>query len=72
MFLLDQMAKIVLKRIDITLERSQNSPNKDKTDQSILEKLLKINKDIAIVMAFDLLLAGIDTVSETLTYIIFF
>ncbi|CAG9791829.1 unnamed protein product [Diatraea saccharalis] len=34
--------------------------------KSVLEKLLEINKDIAVVMATDALLAGVDTTSNTI------
>lgn len=33
-------------------------------DESVLEKLLKINPDYAFVMAMDMLQAGIDTVGK--------
>lgn len=32
------------------------------SEPSVLEKLLKIDKNVAIVMALDMLLAGVDTV----------
>lgn len=33
-------------------------------DESVLSKLLKINPDYAFIMAMDMLLAGIDTVTN--------
>lgn len=35
----------------------------DDNEKSVLEKLLLIDRRIAIVMAFDMILAGVDTVS---------
>ncbi len=35
---------------------------KDDHELSILEKLLKIDKNVAIVMSADMMLAGVDTV----------
>ncbi|XP_017020158.1 probable cytochrome P450 12a4, mitochondrial [Drosophila kikkawai] len=34
-------------------------------EQSVLEKLLKVNKKVATVMAMDMLMAGVDTTSST-------
>lgn len=33
------------------------------TEESVLEKLLKIDKRVAIIMALDMLMAGVDTVT---------
>lgn len=43
--------------------RIEKSPSVDENDQSILEKLVKVNKNIGVVMAVDALMAGVDTVS---------
>lgn len=32
------------------------------TEKSVLQKLLEVNKDYAILMTFDMIFAGIDTV----------
>ena len=34
-------------------------------EESVLEKLLKVNRDYAFIMAVDMLMAGIDTVKFT-------
>lgn len=44
-------------------EKNKLTGNHDH-EQSVLDKLLEINKDYAILMAFDMLFAGIDTVSS--------
>lgn len=40
----------------------ENTKRKEDDDESVLEKLLKINPDYALLMAMDMLLAGVDTV----------
>lgn len=53
-----------MKYVDAGVERHEKnklSGNHD-LEQSVLDKLLDINKDYAILMASDMLLAGIDTV----------
>lgn len=64
MWTFDEMTKLIMKYVDQAVVRLDNSSgNADAQDCSILEKLLKIDRRIAIVMAFDMLLAGVDTVS---------
>ena len=51
-----------LKRIDLDSEgKFTSEENKEK---SVLEKLLKIDRKIAVVMALDMMMAGVDTVSS--------
>lgn len=45
----------------ISKENLRKSHDKD---ESVLEKLLQINPDYAIIMAIDMLLVGIDTVGK--------
>lgn len=55
--------RIALKKVDEAIERLNNNPNsKADTEASVLEKLLKIDRNVAVVMAIDMLLAGVDTV----------
>ncbi|XP_047991754.1 cytochrome P450 CYP12A2-like isoform X2 [Leguminivora glycinivorella] len=49
-------------------ERGSDVPEKDK---SILEKLIAIDERVAILMANEMLMAGIDTVSFTITSILY-
>lgn len=66
MWIFDQMTEKIMKRVDNAVERLEalKEPNGgvSSTDRSVLEKLLLIDRRVAIVMAFDMLLAGIDTV----------
>lgn len=57
---------IAKKYVDNAIERISkgHAKNVQGGDESVLEKLLKINPDYAFVMAMDMLLAGIDTVGQ--------
>lgn len=64
MWTFDQMTELIMRCVDkavVRLDKKIDSRNAG--DSSILEKLLKIDRRIAVVMAFDMLLAGVDTVS---------
>lgn len=54
------------KQINIAAkEMEQNDQSKDQTgEESVMKKLLKTDKKYAILMAFDMFFAGIDTVSK--------
>lgn len=62
---LDDIQEITVGFVNEAVERLEREPsNKPEHEQSVLEKLLKTNKQIAIVMAIDMLMAGVDTVSS--------
>ncbi|XP_068155534.1 probable cytochrome P450 12a4, mitochondrial isoform X2 [Drosophila tropicalis] len=48
-------------------EESKQGKVKPESEQSVLEKLLKIDKKVATIMAMDMLMAGVDTTSSTFT-----
>lgn len=50
--------------VDKALEEINSKPHVEGAEESILEKLLKINKKVAVVMCADALLAGVDTTSS--------
>lgn len=54
-----------MKYVDEAIERLQSTNNErdPNQEQSVLEKLLKINRNTAVVMALDMLMAGVDTTS---------
>lgn len=57
---------LILKHINRGIEelkKKKNDPNAVR-EASVLEKLLKIDRHVAVVMAMDMLLAGIDTVNS--------
>lgn len=50
--------------VDKAIENLEKNPNKGDREPSVLEKLLKVDRHVAVVMALDMLLAGVDTVSS--------
>lgn len=52
--------------IDQAIEKLKNKPltTDENHEQSVVEKLLKIDKQVAVVMALDMMLAGVDTVNS--------
>lgn len=52
-----------MKNIDAAEEDLKKNPvQRSEKEMSVLEKLLKINRSVAVVMASDMMAAGIDTV----------
>lgn len=64
MNIFDQMTEIIMLYVDNAVKRleERGQLESDASYRSVLEKLLLIDRRIAIVMAFDMLLAGVDTV----------
>lgn len=48
--------------IDEAIDKLGKTPSDPNREPSVLEKLLKIDKQVAMVMALDMFLAGVDTV----------
>ncbi|XP_058453019.1 probable cytochrome P450 12a4, mitochondrial [Malaya genurostris] len=61
---LDDLTRLVMAKVDDAVVRLDNNPSTDSNTQSVLEKLLKVDRNVAIIMAFDMLLAGVDTTSS--------
>lgn len=60
---LDNIQVVTVGYVNEAIERLEREPfNKPEHEKSVLEKLLKIDKKIATVMAMDMLMAGVDTV----------
>jgi hypothetical protein len=57
-----KLCRIVGGYVDDAIEKFEKHPTADDQEAGVLEKLMKINKHTAKVMAFDMLLAGADTV----------
>lgn len=51
-----------MSKVDEAIIRMENNPTQSSDSQSVLEKLLKVDRHVAVVMAFDMLMAGVDTV----------
>uniref|UniRef100_A0A182IJQ1 Uncharacterized protein n=1 Tax=Anopheles atroparvus TaxID=41427 RepID=A0A182IJQ1_ANOAO len=66
----DDLTRIVMGKIDDAKLRLENTPSHS-ANQSVLEKLLKIDKHVAVIMSFDMLMAGIDTTSSGSTGILY-
>ncbi|KAG5678463.1 hypothetical protein PVAND_008135 [Polypedilum vanderplanki] len=64
MNLYDELTNIILHYVEKAIEDIQKKTIRNDKEESILEKLLKINKNAAIVMTADALLAGVDTTSS--------
>lgn len=59
----DLYSRQVTTYVDAAIERLNNNSSKASDhEESVLEKLLKIDRHAAIIMASDMLLAGVDTV----------
>lgn len=60
----DEMTKTIMHYIDRAVSRLDaiDQTKSGASDRSVLEKLLLIDRRIAMVMAFDMILAGVDTV----------
>lgn len=65
----DNIQKVTLEYVNEAVERLDSEAKrgivKPPSEQSVLEKLLKIDKKVATIMAMDMLMAGVDTVSHT-------
>ncbi|XP_014097072.1 cytochrome P450 CYP12A2 [Bactrocera oleae] len=73
---LDTLTVLCNKYIDealkqIVLDTEGKLTSEVDKEKSVLEKLLRIDRRIAVVMALDMIMAGVDTTSSTLTGILF-
>ncbi|XP_016997269.2 probable cytochrome P450 12a5, mitochondrial [Drosophila takahashii] len=68
---LDGLQGITLGCVDEAIERLEKEAKegvvRPENEQSVLEKLLKVDRKVATVMAMDMLMAGVDTTSSTFT-----
>ncbi|XP_022210878.2 probable cytochrome P450 12a4, mitochondrial [Drosophila obscura] len=68
---LDGIQEVTSAYVDEAIERLQKEAKqgivRPESEQSVLEKLLKVDKKVATVMAMDMLMAGVDTTSSTFT-----
>ncbi|XP_002012851.2 probable cytochrome P450 12a4, mitochondrial [Drosophila persimilis] len=71
MKVLDGLQEITSAYVDEAIERLEKEAKegvvRPENEQSVLEKLLKVDKKVATVMAMDMLMAGVDTTSSTFT-----
>uniref|UniRef100_A0A8D8DJQ9 Cytochrome P450 CYP12A2 n=4 Tax=Culex pipiens TaxID=7175 RepID=A0A8D8DJQ9_CULPI len=71
MTLFDEVTRIVMTKVNEAIARLEKNPTTNNDNQSVLEKLLKIDRNVAIVMALDMLLAGVDTTSAASSGILY-
>ncbi|XP_017091165.2 probable cytochrome P450 12a5, mitochondrial [Drosophila bipectinata] len=68
---LDGLRDITLTYVEEAIQRLEREAKegvvKPESEQSVLEKLLKVDKKVATIMAMDMLVAGVDTTSSTFT-----
>ncbi|XP_020813694.1 probable cytochrome P450 12a5, mitochondrial [Drosophila serrata] len=68
---LDDLQNITLSYVEEAIVRLEKEAKegvvRPENEQSVLEKLLKVDKKVATVMAMDMLMAGVDTTSSTFT-----
>jgi len=60
----DGMTNIIMHYVEKAIRDLESQPPSDGREESILEKLVKINKKVAVVMCADAMLAGVDTTSS--------
>lgn len=67
----DELTAIAMAKVDEAVVRLEKNPTTNTDAQSVLEKLLKIDRDVAIIMSFDMVLAGIDTTTSAIIGILY-
>lgn len=67
---LDLVSEISDKFVEKAITDIQQQPSKSADDMSVLEKLIKIDKQTAKIMALEMLFAGVDTTSIAFTSIL--
>ncbi|XP_021703204.1 cytochrome P450 CYP12A2 [Aedes aegypti] len=67
----DELTSIAMAKVDEAVLRLEKNPSTTSDAQSVLEKLLKIDRNVAIVMSFDMILAGVDTTTSAIIGILY-
>ncbi|XP_050296553.1 cytochrome P450 CYP12A2-like [Anthonomus grandis grandis] len=70
--ILDYMTEVNQKYIEECLQNTNPDPNIPDHERSVLERLAKTNKKVAIAMATDMVIAGIDTTGRTMASALYF
>ncbi|KFB35467.1 cytochrome P450 CYP12F4 [Anopheles sinensis] len=68
---LDELYYLISDKIDAAVQRMEKNPSADSDSLSILEKLLKVDREAAFVMSLDSLFAGVDTTSSGSTGVLY-
>lgn len=67
----DKITDIVKKNVDEAVIRLEQEPSADESSQGVLERLLKVNREVAYMMAFDMLMAGVDTTTSAVSGVLY-
>lgn len=65
------MALEVKKHVMAAVSRYEKTPTPSENETGVLEKLIKVDKNIGIAMAEDMLLAGVDTTSSSVVSVLY-
>uniref|UniRef100_A0A182INU6 Uncharacterized protein n=1 Tax=Anopheles atroparvus TaxID=41427 RepID=A0A182INU6_ANOAO len=68
---MDELYYLISSKIDAAVERMEKNPSANSDSLSILEKLLKVDKEAAFIMSLDSLFAGVDTTSSGSTGVLY-
>lgn len=71
MQLYEDTSKEIKQYIQAAVERYEKTPSENEHEAGVLEKLIKIDKNIGVAMAEDMLLAGVDTTSTAVTSVLY-
>lgn len=63
-----RISKFFVRKAMENLKTKEKLPHEEK---SVLEKLLEIDENVAVIMASDMLFAGVDTVSKATIFLIY-
>lgn len=67
----EKINKIIMKYISEAVARFEKNPSSTDHEAGVLEKLIKIDRNIGIAMAEDMLFAGVDTTSASMISIMY-
>lgn len=60
---MDRVSDISIQIIEAAIAKIEQNPSKSKDDMSVVEKLIKKDKNIAKIMGLEMFFSGVDTVS---------
>ncbi|XP_026478439.1 cytochrome P450 12b1, mitochondrial-like [Ctenocephalides felis] len=72
MQIFDCFTDIAIKHVSKAIKRLESNPTTNESNLSVLEKLLKIDPQVALVMALDMFFAGVDTTASSTISALYF
>lgn len=67
----DDFTNVIMAKVDEAIVKYEKYPTRDGGAQSVLEKLLNVNKNVAVVMSLDLISAGVDSTSSAVSGVLY-